>query len=120
MPKRPMLEESHRPPLTRGESLPAPPVAANYKDAAKHHPVRVWSFDGSSSKPPAGWSSSLRARSPKCCSVVLFGSCALCTPMIFVANVMNLSGIQSPLAVMLVFDTAWKRLRDQMLTSSRS
>ncbi|XP_027215091.1 interferon regulatory factor 2-binding protein 2-A isoform X2 [Penaeus vannamei] len=54
VPKRPMLEESHRPPLTRGESLPAPPVAANYKDAAKHHPVRVWSFDGSSSKPPAG------------------------------------------------------------------
>ncbi|XP_027215090.1 interferon regulatory factor 2-binding protein 2-B isoform X1 [Penaeus vannamei] len=55
VPKRPMLEESHRPPLTRGESLPAPPVAANYKDAAKHHPVRVWSFDGSSSKPPAGY-----------------------------------------------------------------
>ncbi|XP_071543586.1 interferon regulatory factor 2-binding protein 2-B isoform X3 [Panulirus ornatus] len=53
VPKRAMLEEGHRPPLTRGESLPAAPVGPNYKDAAKHHPVRVWSFDGSS-KPPTG------------------------------------------------------------------
>ncbi|KAK8739664.1 hypothetical protein OTU49_003460 [Cherax quadricarinatus] len=53
VPKRPMLEEGHRPTLTRGESLPAAPVAPNYKDTAKHHPVRVWSFDGSS-KPPTG------------------------------------------------------------------
>lgn len=53
-PKRQLLEESHRPPLTRGESLPAAPVAPNFKDAAKHHPVRVWSFDGSS-KPPSGY-----------------------------------------------------------------
>ncbi|XP_066944779.1 interferon regulatory factor 2-binding protein 2-A-like isoform X2 [Macrobrachium rosenbergii] len=52
-PKRQLLEESHRPPLTRGESLPAAPVGPNFKDAAKHHPVRVWSFDGSS-KPPSG------------------------------------------------------------------
>lgn len=54
VPKRAMLEEGHRPPLTRGESLPAAPVGPNYKDAAKHHPVRVWSFDGSS-KPPTGY-----------------------------------------------------------------
>ncbi|XP_042226585.1 interferon regulatory factor 2-binding protein 1-like isoform X2 [Homarus americanus] len=54
VPKRPMLEEGHRPTLTRGESLPAAPVAPNYKDSAKHHPVRVWSFDGSS-KPPSGY-----------------------------------------------------------------
>ncbi|XP_045603289.2 interferon regulatory factor 2-binding protein 2-B isoform X1 [Procambarus clarkii] len=53
VPKRPMLEEGHRPTLTRGESLPAAPVNPNYKDSAKHHPVRVWSFDGSS-KPPTG------------------------------------------------------------------
>ncbi|XP_045103195.1 interferon regulatory factor 2-binding protein 1-like isoform X1 [Portunus trituberculatus] len=48
--KRAMLEEGHRPPLTRGESLPAAPVGPN----TKHHPVRVWSFDGSS-KPPPGY-----------------------------------------------------------------
>lgn len=53
-PKRQLLEESHRPTLTRGESLPAAPVAPTFKDAAKHHPVRVWSFDGSS-KPPSGY-----------------------------------------------------------------
>ncbi|CAL4121152.1 unnamed protein product [Meganyctiphanes norvegica] len=54
-PKRPQLEDGHgRPPLTRGESLPAP-ANPQYKDGAKHHPVRVWSFDGSSSKPPAGY-----------------------------------------------------------------
>ncbi|MPC61855.1 Interferon regulatory factor 2-binding protein 2-A [Portunus trituberculatus] len=46
--KRAMLEEGHRPPLTRGESLPAAPVGPN----TKHHPVRVWSFDGSSKPPP--------------------------------------------------------------------
>lgn len=48
--KRAMLEEGHRPPLTRGESLPAAPVGPN----TKHHPVRVWSFDGST-KPPPGY-----------------------------------------------------------------
>lgn len=46
--KRVMLEEGHRPPLTRGESLPAAPVGPG----TKHHPVRVWSFDGSSKPPP--------------------------------------------------------------------
>ncbi|XP_050737403.1 interferon regulatory factor 2-binding protein 1-like isoform X2 [Eriocheir sinensis] len=46
--KRAMLEEGHRPPLTRGESLPAAPVGPN----TKHHPVRVWSFDGSTKPPP--------------------------------------------------------------------
>ena len=51
--KRQLLEEGHRPTLTRGESLPAAPVGPNFKEV-KHHPVRVWSFDGSSTKIPAG------------------------------------------------------------------
>lgn len=52
-PKRILLEESHRPSLTRGDSLPSGSVIP-FKDNPKHHhPIRVWSFDGSS-KPPAG------------------------------------------------------------------
>lgn len=63
--KRLLLEEAHRPPLTRGESLPAASVGPSYKEA-KHHPVRVWSFDGSAaaSKPPAAGRIHGRQRSP--------------------------------------------------------
>lgn len=52
--KRALMEDpgaggSGRPPLTRGESLPAP----TYKDqASKHLPVRVWSVDGTPKPPP--------------------------------------------------------------------
>lgn len=62
--KRALLEDpgaggSGRPPLTRGESLPAVP----YKDqSSKHLPVRVWSVDGAP-KPPSGMSLVIRANS---------------------------------------------------------